>query len=240
VGSWNCGGIAISDVVRAAIRLWVSGTQLSWTALRVTVAIIKAGRPSGSGNLRRYCDARRTVVASRATEGIGCGGMMFVVDLTDEDRSDLRSLVRGEGYGGSVSARARIVLWRAAGHSVREIARMAETTRPTVYKWIKRYVRYGIEGLTDRVATGRSPKISTQVRATILALSRQSPPERTGLSYWSSREMARYLQREMGVSVSHNFVAALWREHDIQPPRQQTVNPSTDRTVRSSVSCLST
>lgn len=105
---------------------------------------------------------------------------------------------------------------------------MAEVTRPTVYKWIKRYARYGIEGLTHRVATGRSPEISTQVRATILALSRQSPPERTGLSYWSSREMARYLQREMGVSVSHNFVAALWREHDIQPPRLETVNPSTD------------
>jgi hypothetical protein len=53
VGSWNCGGIAISDVVRAAIRSWVSGSQLSWTALRVAVAIIKAGRPSGSGNLIR-------------------------------------------------------------------------------------------------------------------------------------------------------------------------------------------
>ena len=153
---------------------------------------------------------------------------MLVVDLTDDDRGGLQSLLRSQGDGGSVSVRARIVLWRAAGHSVREIARMAEVTRPTVYKWIARYERDGIEGLTDRVATGRPPEVSTQVRAMILALSRQSPPEKTGLSYWSSREMARYLQREMGVAVSHNFVAALWREHDIQPPRRGAVNLSTD------------
>jgi transposase len=153
---------------------------------------------------------------------------MFVVDLTDEDRVGLQSLLRSQGDGGSVSARARLVLWRAAGHSVQEIARMAEVTRPTVYKWIKRYERYGIDGLTNPVATGRSPEISTQVRAAILALSRQSPPERTGLSYWSSREMARYLQREMGVAVSHNFVAALWREHDVQPPRGGTFKLSPD------------
>src|SRR6478609_5622215 len=108
--------------------------------------------------------------------------MMLVVDLTDDDRGGLQSLLRSQGDGGSVSVRARIVLWRAAGHSVREIARMAEVTRLTVYKWIARYERDGIEGLTDRVTTGRSPEISTQVRATILALSRQSPPERTGLS----------------------------------------------------------
>jgi transposase len=155
--------------------------------------------------------------------------MMFVMDLTDEDRVGLQSLLRSRGYGGSVSARARIVLWRAAGRSVQE---MAGITRPTVYKWIERYARYGIAGLADRVATGRSPEISAQVRGTILGLSRQSPPERTGLSHWSSREMARYLKREMGVSVSHNFVAALWREHDVQPPRQGTVNLSPIRTSR--------
>ena len=28
--------------------------------------------------------------------------------------------------------------------------------------------------------------------------------------------MARYLKRERGISVSHNFVAALWREYDLQ------------------------
>ena len=148
--------------------------------------------------------------------------------LTREDRVGLESLLRREGYDGSASARAQIVLWRAEGHSVPEIARMAGTTRPTVYKWIARYEQHGIDGLSDRVSTGRPPEVSGEVRAKILALTRQSPPENSGLSHWSSREMARYLKREMGICISHNFVAALWREHGLQPHRQGTFKLSTD------------
>ena len=148
--------------------------------------------------------------------------------LTCGDRVGLESLLRREGYDGSVSARAQIVLWRAEGHSVPEIARMAGTTRPTVYKWIARYEQHGIDGLSDRVSTGRPPEVSGEVRAKILALTRQSPPENSGLSHWSSRGLARYLEREMGICVSHNFVAALWREHGLQPHRQGTFKLSTD------------
>jgi hypothetical protein len=60
------------------------------------------------------------------------------------------------------------------------------------------------------VSSGRPPEISAEVRARILALTRQSSPEETGLSQWSSQEMARYLKREMAICVSHNFVAVLW------------------------------
>jgi len=154
--------------------------------------------------------------------------MMSVMNLTDDDRAVLESLLRREGYDGSVAARAQIVLWRADGHSAPKIARMAGTTKPTVYKWLTRYEQYGVEGLSNWVSTGRPPEISAEVRATILALTRQSPPEKTGLSHWSSREMARYLKQEMGISVSHNFVAALWREYDLQPHRQGTFSLSTD------------
>ena len=153
---------------------------------------------------------------------------MSVMELTDEDRAGLESLLHRDGYDGSVSARAQIVLWRAAGYSAREIAQMAGTTKPTVYKWIARYEEYGVEGLSDWVSTGRPPEISVETRARILALTRCSPPQKTGLSHWSSREMARYLKREEGISVSHSLVAALWREHDLAPHRQGTFKLSRD------------
>jgi transposase len=156
------------------------------------------------------------------------GGMISGMNLTNEDRVGLESLLRRDGYDGSVSARAQIVLWRAEGHSAPEIARMAGTTKPTVYKWIARFEEYGVEGLSDWVSTGRPREISAETRGRILALSRQSPPEETGLSHWSSREMARYLKRAEGISVSHTFVSELWREHDLQPHRQGTFKLSTD------------
>lgn len=156
------------------------------------------------------------------------GGMMFGMNLTNEDRAGLESLLRCEGYDGSVSARAQIVLWWAEGYSAPEIARMAGTTKPTVYKWIARYEEHGVEGLSNRVSTGRPREVSAETRGRILALSRCSPPEETGFSHWSSREMARYLKQQEGISVSHNFVSALWREHDLQPHRQGTFKLSTD------------
>ena len=78
---------------------------------------------------------------------------------------------------------------------------MAGTTEPTVYKWISRYEQYGIDGLSDRVSSGRPPEISNEVKARILALTRQSPPEKIGLSHWSSREMARYLKLYLGLPM---------------------------------------
>ena len=43
--------------------------------------------------------------------------------------------------------RAQIVLWDEEGYPAAEIARMAKTTKPTVYKWIERYAECGIAGL---------------------------------------------------------------------------------------------
>ncbi len=87
------------------------------------------------------------------------GVIIPVMKLTDEDRVGFESLLRREGYDGSVSARARIVLLRAEGHSAPKITRMSGTTKPMVYKWIARYEQHGVDGLSDYVSTGRPPKI---------------------------------------------------------------------------------
>jgi transposase len=103
-----------------------------------------------------------------------------------------------------------------------QIAAMAGVSRPTPYKWVDRHARYGVIGPESISAPGREPQVSGQVRARILALTRVSPLSHTGLSHWSSREMARYLKRYEGVDMSHNFVAALWRDNGLQPHRTGT------------------
>jgi transposase len=40
--------------------------------------------------------------------------------------------------------------------------------------------------------------------------------------------MAKYLKRAESISVSHNFIAQVWRDHDLQPHRQGTFKLSTD------------
>jgi len=150
------------------------------------------------------------------------------MELSEEQRMSLESLIRQDGYDGSVSARAQIVLWRAEGFSVGDIASMAGTSPPTVYKWMDRHERFGVDGLTDLPRPGRPPEVSDSVRSRIVALTRCTPPAETGLSHWSSREMAKYLKRAESISVSHNFIAQVWRDHDLQPHRQGTFKLSTD------------
>src|SRR5918999_3209748 len=150
------------------------------------------------------------------------------VELSDEARSELRSRLYSDSYDSSVAWRAQIVLWADAGHSAADIARMAKTSKPTVYKWVDRYAKGGVAALESRKSTGRPQSISGEVRARILALTRKSPPASTGLTHWSSSEMAKYLKRHEGISVSHNFVAQLWRENGLQPHRQGTFKLSRD------------
>jgi len=63
-------------------------------------------------------------------------------------------------------------------------------------------------------------KVPAWVPARILALTRVTPPVETGLSHWSSREMAAYLKRHESVTVSWHYVAQLWRDNDLAPHRQ--------------------
>jgi transposase len=149
------------------------------------------------------------------------------MDLTPDQRIELESAI-SVGYDGSLSARARMVLWRADGCTFAEIARRAGTTKPTASLWIVRYEQGGIGALEDRKSTGRPPSVSGKVRSRIMALTRSSPPERTGLTHWSSREMAKYLKRHEGINVSHNFISELWLEEGLKPHRQGTFKISKD------------
>jgi transposase len=148
--------------------------------------------------------------------------------LSEQDRTELQSKLYSQVYDSTVAWRAQIVLWSDEGIPPGEIAKMAGTTRPTVYKWIYRYEEGGAPALENRKSTGRPQSVSGQARARILALTRETPPDSTGLTHWSSGEMAKYLQAHEDIRVSHNFILTLWRENGLQPWRQGTFKLSRD------------
>ncbi|MGF7236824.1 MAG: helix-turn-helix domain-containing protein, partial [Frankia sp.] len=133
------------------------------------------------------------------------------MNLTVDEQTGLRALVTGSDVSAVVATRARIVLWRAENRPKKEIAALAGVTRPTVDLWLSRYEMEGVQGLFDRPSGAPREQIPPRVRSRILALTRESPPAGTGLSHWSSREMAKFVKQTMGVSVSFHYVAKLWR-----------------------------
>lgn len=142
--------------------------------------------------------------------------------LTAEQRAELSAKMPSGRYDGSVASRAQIILLWDEGVPRAEIAAMLDTSVVTAGKWIGRYNDGGLAALESRKSTGRPREISGEVRARIIALTKQTPPEHTGLSHWSSHGMARYLRKHEGIRVSHNFVSELWRGNGIQPHRQGT------------------
>jgi transposase len=150
------------------------------------------------------------------------------VELNADERKELRALVSDADTSASMATRARIVLWWADGRQKKEIAALAGVSRPTVDLWLKRYETDGIAGLLDRPRGAGREQVPGAVRARVLAASRTSPPAETGLSHWSSREMAAFIERTEGVYVSHHYVAKLWRETGLKPHRQGTFKVSKD------------
>jgi transposase len=150
------------------------------------------------------------------------------VELTTSEAADLRALTNGRDVPARIATRARMVLWRAEGRQKQEVAVLAGVSRPTVDLWLDRYRSEGIAGLDDRSHAAPREQVSSVIRGRILALTRTSPPAETGLSHWSSREMAAFIKRTEGVSVSYHYVAKLWRENGLRPHRQGTFKVSKD------------
>jgi transposase len=150
------------------------------------------------------------------------------VELTAQERAELQALVYSPDVAATVATRARIVLWHAEGRQKKDISALARVSRPTVDLWLHRYQSEGIAGLVERPRGAGREQVPASVRARILALSRTSPPASTGLSHWSSRQMADYVKQAEGVSVSHFYVAKLWRDNGIKPHQQGTFKISKD------------
>lgn len=84
----------------------------------------------------------------------------LVVALSCEQREALEALQRSTTVRAGLARRARIVLLRADGLPMAEIAGIVGVQRRIVREWVKRYIKKGIDGLHDRPRPGRPPAFS--------------------------------------------------------------------------------
>ena len=74
----------------------------------------------------------------------------FTIHLTPAERQTLMEWQRATTVPHGVARRGRILLLLADGVTIIDVAATVGISRKNIYKWIKRFLQQGVEGLTDK------------------------------------------------------------------------------------------
>ena len=140
--------------------------------------------------------------------------------VASKDRQALRGWLRSRKTDRSLAERARIILLSGDGVSATEIQKRLEVTRPTVFKWRKRYREQGVDGLKDAPRSGRPTELAETSIMKILRLTTERIPHEA--THWSTRLMAKY------AGVTQWQVRQVWSAADLKPHRLKTFKISND------------
>lgn len=142
--------------------------------------------------------------------------------LAADERAELERLVRASSTRAGLSRRARAVVLMGDGLPGVEIARRTGYTPVQISRLRRRFATERVAGLRDRPRPGRPHQVTARQIAQVVALTLHGPPARSGLSHWTTRELARR------VGLSYATVHRIWRAHRLQPHRVETFKFTTD------------
>jgi transposase len=131
---------------------------------------------------------------------------VYVVELTDEQRSYLLDLLKKGEAKARTLTRARILLLSAEGKTDDFIEEALKVSTQTVRNIRKRFAEEGLQAaLQDRPRPGAERKLDGQQEAFLVALACSQPPE--GREHWTMQLLADRLV-ELGVvdSISDETV----------------------------------
>jgi transposase len=117
-------------------------------------------------------------------------------------------------------ARCQAVLMAARGRRHRHMAEDLGVSVRTLQRWLNTYHARGLAGLQIRWASGRAAKIPEAWAPEILTWI-QAGPAGCGLdrANWTYEELAMYLYRTKGLTVSVTTMRAFCRRHGVRPYR---------------------
>jgi hypothetical protein len=88
----------------------------------------------------------------------------YVIFLAPVERAELEHWQRSTTIQAGLATRAKIILLRADGLALSEIAQRLALGRRIVRKWLKRFLNRRLAGLADTPGRGRKPVFSPRGR----------------------------------------------------------------------------
>jgi len=142
------------------------------------------------------------------------------IELRREEAGELQRRLRA----GTVSVRDRrrseIILLSTSGLTQRQIAERMGISRLQVNRWVGRFARDRLAGLSDAAGRGRKPWLAEGAAQQVIEQAVTPPPH---LGRWSCRTMAR------AAGISAASVQRLWAANDIKPHLSRTFKLSNDK-----------
>lgn len=141
----------------------------------------------------------------------------YVVELTDEERAELRAFVSSGSKRVVKVKRAQILLAADDGARDGEIAATIVVSTSTIYRAKQRFVEGGLErALNDEPRPGARRKLSSKEEALLIATACSTPPQ--GRAHWTmellASEMVRLTEQP---SLSRETVRRRLAENDLKP-----------------------
>lgn len=142
----------------------------------------------------------------------------MAIEVSDEQRVALESMIRSQTIDVRAARRARIVLLAGQGLGDRDIARQLNIGRIQAARWRGRFAAGGVAAIqADLPRSGRKPRIDA---AKIVRVTTQTKPE--GATHWSTRKLAAQL------GVSDTTVLKVWQANGLKPHLVETFKVSRD------------
>jgi len=140
--------------------------------------------------------------------------------LTEAEKQELQRWCRHQSIGQALAQRARIILLSAQGKNDIDVAKELSTTRETVGKWRRRFIKDWCDSLLDEARPGAPRQISDEQVEHVITLTLESTPK--DATHWSTRSMAK------ATGLSQSAVSRIWRAFVLKPHRVTTFKLSTD------------
>lgn len=136
----------------------------------------------------------------------------YIVDLTDEERTDLKKLLQSGKTRARRMYRARILLLADEGRTDEEIVGALHVGRSTVERTRMRFVEGGVErALTERPRPGKARLLNGKQEAYLVALACSDPPE--GRTRWTMQLLAdKLIQLQVVDSITDETVRKLLKK----------------------------
>src|SRR3954466_5407089 len=142
------------------------------------------------------------------------------IELTVEERAQLRAWERRRTSAQALALRSRIVLAAAEGPSNTEIARELGIAVSSVSKWRSRFAEHRLDGLTDEPRPGQPRKITDAKVEEVIVKTLETTPKEA--AHWSARSMA------AEVGLNQTAIHRIWKAFGLQPHRSETWKLSRD------------